>query len=148
MLAVVVLSGRVREPNGDDMRKLRRMVDYLQGTKHLHLVLNAEGGLQVLKWYVHASFTTHPDFRLHTGGLLMLGEKGGAIIIQSLKQKVNSRSCTEAELIGVDDMVSKIVWNTNFEKCKGSAHSGPLCFRITLQQLCWNPRELPPLGRE
>ena len=79
-LVVAVLSGRVREPNGDDMRKLRRLVDYIKGTKHLHLVLNAEGGLSIFKWYVDASFTSHPDFRSHTGGLLMLGEKGGAVI--------------------------------------------------------------------
>ena len=46
-LVVAVLSGRVREPNVDDMRKLRRLVDYIVGTKHLHLVLNAEGGLSV-----------------------------------------------------------------------------------------------------
>ena len=49
----------------------------------------------------------------------MLGEKGGTIISQSLKQKVNSISSTEAELIGVDDMVSKIVWTTNFAKMQG-----------------------------
>ena len=75
-LAVAVLSGRVREPNVDDMRKLRRLVNYLVGTNHLHLVFNAEGGLSVFKWYVDASFATHLDFRLHTGGVLMLGGVG------------------------------------------------------------------------
>ena len=118
-LVVAVLSGRVREPNADDKRKLRRLVDYLKGTKDLCLVLNAEDGLNVFKWYVDASFATHPDFRSHTGGLLMLGEKGGAVVSQSIKQKVNSRSSTEAELIGVDDMVAKIVWTTNFSKMQG-----------------------------
>ena len=118
-LAVAVLSGRVREPNVDDWRKLRRLVDYLVGTEHLHLILNAEGGLSVLKWYIDASFAIHPDFRSHTGGVMMLGDKGGAVISQSLKQKVNSRSSTEAELIGVDDMIAKVVWTSNFAKMQG-----------------------------
>ena len=50
---------------------------------------------------------------------MMLGDKGGAIISQSLKQKVNSRSSTEAELIGVDDMIAKVVWTSNFAKMQG-----------------------------
>ena len=49
----------------------------------------------------------------------MLGEKSGAVISQSLKQKVNSRSSTEAELIGVNDMIAKVVWTTNFAKMQG-----------------------------
>ena len=118
-LVVAVLSGRVREPNADDLRKLRRLVDYLEGTKNLYLVLNAEGELSVFKWYVDASFATHPDFRSHTGGLMLMNEKGGAINSQSLKQKVNSRSSTEAELIGVDDMIAKVIWTANFAKMQG-----------------------------
>ena len=39
-LVVSVLSGRVRMPNKDDWRKMVRLVDYLEGTKELHLRLN------------------------------------------------------------------------------------------------------------
>ena len=61
-LVVAVLSARVREPNADDLRKLRRLVDYLEGTKDLYLVLNAEDEMRVFKWYVDASFANHSDF--------------------------------------------------------------------------------------
>ena len=42
----------------------------------------------------------------------MLGEKGGTIISQSFKQKVNSRSSIEAELIGVDDAIGFVEWDS------------------------------------
>ena len=34
--------------------------------------------LQVVKWYVDASFVVHPDYRSHTGAVMTLGE--GSII--------------------------------------------------------------------
>jgi hypothetical protein len=43
---------------------------------------------------VDASFTTHKDCRGHTGGTLSLGR--GSIIGISKKQKINTRSSTEA----------------------------------------------------
>ena len=36
-----------------------------------------------------------------------------------MKQKVNSRSSTEAELIGIDDVISKILWSKRFIKAQG-----------------------------
>jgi hypothetical protein len=38
----------------------------------------------------------------------------GAIIGSSTKQKVNSRSLTESELIGVDDKISRVLWTKRF----------------------------------
>ena len=34
----------------------------------------------------------------------------GFISRVSIKQKVNTRSSTEAELVAIDDVVSKIIW--------------------------------------
>jgi hypothetical protein len=41
------------------------------------------------------------------------------IVSDSTKQKVNSRSSTEAELIGVDDRISKIIWTKRFIEYQG-----------------------------
>jgi hypothetical protein len=38
----------------------------------------------------------------------------GAISGSSMKQKVNSRSSTESELIGVDDKISRVLWTKRF----------------------------------
>ena len=49
----------------------------------------------------------------------MLSQDGGAIISSSIKQQLNTRSSTEAELVAVDDMAAKIVWVKNFLKSQG-----------------------------
>src|SRR5210317_1933725 len=83
---------------------------YLNGTKRMHLTLSAES-LRTIKWYVDASFAVHPGFRSHTGAVMTMGEGGMQVLTK--KQKLNSRSLTEAELIGVDDAVTQIFW-TNY----------------------------------
>ena len=37
----------------------------------------------------------------------------------STKQKVNTRSLTEAELVGVDDIVSKVLWRKLLIEAQG-----------------------------
>jgi hypothetical protein len=46
--------------------------------------------------------------RSHTGALLSLGQ--GALMLMSSKQKINTKSSTEAELVGVDDAMNFVVW--------------------------------------
>ena len=60
-----------------DWKKLIRMLEYLKGTSKLCLKLKVDN-LQVVKWYVDASFAVHPDYRSHTGAVMTLGE--GSII--------------------------------------------------------------------
>ena len=43
----------------------------------------------------------------------------GAMQIISKKQKLNSRSSTEAELIGVDDGVTQVLWTKLFVEAQG-----------------------------
>ncbi|CAJ1935770.1 unnamed protein product [Cylindrotheca closterium] len=56
-------------------------------------------------------------FKSHTGGTLSFG--GGAAQVMSKKQKLNSRSSTEAELIAVDDVVTMILWTKLFMEWQG-----------------------------
>ena len=67
-----------------------------------------------LLWSVDASFAVHEDMRSHTGALLTLGK--GAVLSLSCKQKLNSKSSTEAEIIGVDDAMNFIMWVNLFVK--------------------------------
>ena len=54
-------------------------------------------GVNILKWYVDASSSVHPNMRGHTGGGLTLGR--GFPIVNLTKQKLNTRSSTESKLI-------------------------------------------------
>jgi hypothetical protein len=60
-LAIAVLCKWVKSPTEDDWLKLKRLMRYLTGTKDDKLILHADN-LNVIKWYVDASFAVHPDF--------------------------------------------------------------------------------------
>ena len=114
--AIAVLSTRVCDPSEEDLEKLRRVCRYLNGTKDLFLCLSIDD-LNILKWYVDAAYAVHPDFKSHSGGVLLWGQ--GTIIVQSIKQKINTRSSTEAEIVAVDDLMNKIVWTKLFVEAQG-----------------------------
>jgi hypothetical protein len=59
---------------------------YLNGTREENLILSAND-LQVVKWYVDASFAVHPDFKSHTSAVMMLGK--GAMQSTTRQQKMN-----------------------------------------------------------
>ena len=117
--AVAFLCTRVKSPDVHDWKKLARVMKYLQVTPFLPLVLGWDGS-GIVRWYVDASFAVHKDMRSHTGGLMTMG-KGGAICM-STKQKINTKSSTEAGVVGVDDVLNVQVWtryflNAQYEHC-------------------------------
>ena len=57
------------------------------------------------------------DMKSHTGGVLMMGK--GAIHAGSTKQKLNTRSSTEAEIVGVDDLMPQVLWTRYFMEAQG-----------------------------
>jgi hypothetical protein len=54
-----------------------------------------------MRTLVDASYAVHPDMKSHTGGLMSMGT--GGLICKSSKQKLNTKSSTEAELVGASD---------------------------------------------
>ena len=114
--AIAVLCTRVQKLTESDWQKLVRLLKYCNGTRDFKLVLSADD-LRVVKWYVDASFAVHPDFKSHTGGVMTFGE--GAIQSISRKQKLNTRSSTEAELVGADDVSTMILWTKLFLEDQG-----------------------------
>ena len=85
--AIAFLTTRVRAPDKDDWNKLTHLMKYLRGTRTLPLILSANG-TGILKWWVDAAFTVHPNMRGHSGGGLSLGR--GFPIVSSTKQKLNT----------------------------------------------------------
>jgi hypothetical protein len=64
-------------------------------------------GTKTIKWYTDASFAVHPGFRSHTGPVKTMGAR--AVTSISLKQGMNTRSSTEAEVIAADEVVGSMV---------------------------------------
>ena len=109
--AIAVLTTRVKAPNEADWQKLLRLMKYLNGTKEKVLTLKIED-INMIKWFVDASFAVHDDFKSHTGTIMTMGK--GAVQAISRKQKLNTRSSTESELVGVDDISTMILWTKLF----------------------------------
>ena len=113
---IAFLTTCVKQPNMDDWKKLRRMIDYLHGAQDLVLTLSADN-TSVIKWYVDVAYAVHPDMKSHTGGAMALGKGYG--VAMSTKQKLNTKSSTEAELVGCDDVMGQIIWTNYFLEAQG-----------------------------
>ena len=53
----------------------------------------------------------------HTGGVLTLGK--GTIYGSSTRQKLNTKSSTEAELVAVNDLMPQVLWTKYFLEAQG-----------------------------
>jgi hypothetical protein len=114
--AVAFLTTRVRKPDSDDYKKLGRVIKYLREDPHLPLTLEADD-TRVMKWWVDASFAVHPDMKSHTGATASLGK--GSVYSTSTRQKLNTKSSTEAELVAVDDVMPMVLWTRYFLNAQG-----------------------------
>ena len=113
---ITFLSMRTGNPNNGDWEKLVRLLKFLNLTKDDVLTLEASDD-QSITWFVDAAFAVHEDMRSHSGATMTLGK--GMVISGSTKQKINTRSSTEAELVAMDDYVSKVLWTKLFIEAQG-----------------------------
>ena len=100
----------MRNPDKDDWKNMRRLIGYLKRTIKLPLILHADG-VKVIKWWVDTSYAAQNDMRGHTGGTMSMGKnRRGAIISIPKKQKLNTKSSTEAELIEAENAMPQMLW--------------------------------------
>jgi hypothetical protein len=92
------------------------MIKYLRSTANLALTLEGDDA-QIVKWWVDASFAVHRDMKSHTKGTLSLGK--GSVYSASTRQKLNTKSSTNAELVGVNDVMPLILWMRYFLDAQG-----------------------------
>ena len=96
-MAVAFLCTRVQSPDEDDYKKLT--------------TLTLEPGKQP-NWWVDSSYAVHPDMGSHSGIIMLLGK--GTAYSTSCKQKLNTKSSTEAKLVAIDDAMGQILSTGNF----------------------------------
>ena len=113
--AVLFLTRRVIEPDEDDWSKLKHLIKYVRGRKAMTLILDANG-TGILEWYVDGSYGVHPYMQGHSGGSLTTGR--GFPVTASKKHKLNTRSSTKSEVIGVDHFMPYFLWTRNFMKAQ------------------------------
>jgi len=113
---IAFLTTRVKAPDEDDWGKVKRVLGYLKGTLHMPLILSADS-LTLSRWWVDAAYAVHHDCKGHTGAGMSFGQ--GMAMSYSWKQKVMTKSSTEAELVGVDDTLGYILWARYFMEEQG-----------------------------
>jgi hypothetical protein len=107
----------VQAPEDDNWGKLKQILKYLNGTRHLKLTLCADQMKFAMHWYVDGLHQIHEDCRGQTGSLMTFGK--GAVASSSNKMKCNTKSSTETELISLVDKLTDIIWMRYFVKCQG-----------------------------
>lgn len=112
------LTTRIKKPDTDtdNWGKLKRVLQYLKGTKSMPLNLEVDN-LQCTRWLVDASHGVHDDCKGHTGAGMALGK--GAAISFSWKHKGNTKCSTESEIVGVDDAIGTVLWSLYFLQEQG-----------------------------
>ena len=119
LLAVVFLASHVSKATLQDQTKLKRLLEYLYGTYDLPLILGADN-IQTMYTFVDASYAVHDDMKSHNGGVIMFGH--GGIACKSTKQKVVTKSSTEAELVGASNYLPSTIWGQYFLQAQGFPH--------------------------
>ena len=72
-----------------------------------------------MRSWVDALYVIHNDRKSHTGGAISFGR--GVLMPKSKKQKLNTKSSTEAEVVGISDYLGEIIWTRMFIECQGYA---------------------------
>ena len=101
----------MKEPTTHDWLKLTRMMNFLKATVDDCLIIEMDGSGKAVH-SIDAACVAHPDARSHSGMSMKMGK--GAITSLSMKQKLNTRSSTEAEIVAVDDCMSQVLWTKHF----------------------------------
>jgi hypothetical protein len=116
LLTVVFLCTRVSKSTLEDKNKLRRLLQYIRGTIDLGYILAADD-LGNMQSCVDASYAVHGDMKSHTGGVTSFCTMG--LLAKSTKQKLNTKSSTEAELVGASNYLPHTMWVKIFMEAQG-----------------------------
>ena len=115
-LVATFLAGRVNCCAMEDYGKLRRLICYIIGAMDLLLYLGMDDCGKMIN-FIDASFACRDDFKSQTGGCSTFGT--GMFSSDSKKQKINTKSSTEAEVVGLADRLPRVVHHQLFMDAQG-----------------------------
>jgi len=110
LTAISHLASRVATPTMTDWNKLKRVFSYVRGTKKHCIIFLAGSKLELLA-YIDASYAVHADFKSRSGMFILFC--GGVVCALSKKQKLMTKSSTEAELVALSDGSTFVLWLRN-----------------------------------
>jgi hypothetical protein len=113
LTAVAYLTTRVTKCNLDDVVKLIRLIKYIRRTQNTGILLKP-GKLGVMaRSYIDAAYGVHEDGKSVTGCVTVIGDSG-PVHAKSVKQKIVTKSSTEAEVVATSDSANQALHLRNF----------------------------------
>ena len=109
LFPISYLATRSSEPTQNDYDKALRILSYLNTTRDMKLTLRCDNqrSKRLVFAFVDASYAIHPDMKGHSGTLIF-DECGNLLYVSSSKQKLMSKSSTDAEIIAVHSVMNTI----------------------------------------
>jgi hypothetical protein len=118
LTAISFLTTRANSPDTDDLSKLQRALGYLLSTRDRGIVLSI-GDTMTVGGFIDAAYGVHTGSgKSHSGCAMVLGD-AGPVHVKSTKQKLVTKSSTEAELVALSDYASQAIWLRNFIIAQG-----------------------------
>ena len=112
--SVAFLTTRVSKATDEDWDKLRRVLIFLKQTMYDDRIIACDSLESVFTW-IDAAHAVHSNSM--RGQIISLG--WGALHCKSSKQKINTKSSTESELVGLSEYVPYNLWFINFLEAQG-----------------------------
>ena len=110
------LCTRVANPNEDDWQKLERLLRFVNSTREDKRIIGIND-INTMNTFIDASYIVHSNMRGHTSGAISIGV--GIIHGKASKQKINVKSSTECELVGVSEYIPYSLWLGYFLEHQG-----------------------------
>jgi len=93
--------------------KLIRLIKYVRRTKNTGITLRPGKSGITVKGYIDAAYGVHDDGKSVTGCVITIGD-AGPIHAKSTKQKIVTKSSTEAELVATSDSANQTLHMRQF----------------------------------
>ena len=119
MTACAYISTNSHDPREDDMKRVNKIYAYIKGTRDMKWIMDTKYNKLELELLTDSAFAVHYDRRSHTGKMIVIGDNGFPVAIKSHKQKINTTSSTESELVGLHDSLDLLMWCREIMKFMG-----------------------------
>jgi hypothetical protein len=131
LTAVAYLTTRVTKCNLDDVIKLTRLLKYVRRTQNTGIVLKPGKLGIIVRSYIDAAYGVHTDGKSVTGCVTIIGDQG-PVHTKSVKQKIVTKSSTEAELVATSDSANQSLHIRQFVIGQGYNHGPVVVFQDNL----------------
>ena len=99
-----------------DRYKLKRVLTWLKSTINDKSIMGMVSN-DILHTWIDVSYAVHDNMRGQSGEAISMGH--GIVTEKLVKQKLNSKSSTETEVIGMSDILPHNLWHKYFLEHQG-----------------------------